>query len=136
MPRDCNAIKAVDPVTGKPGWVYVRNAKVKQTAAKGMGAAKELAYTVLDALQKPKAVYRGVKECDDGEEDWLCYVHVPAWAYDHKTGETRKAWKGEVFLVFVDGDLIVRRWGWDEADPNNPYLPIKHDQGRFEERLL
>jgi hypothetical protein len=136
MPRDCNEVAAVNPWTGATFELYVRNGTVNKTARKGMGAAKELMYTVLHAIQKPTAVYRGVTEFDDGDEDWLIYVTVPPYAYDHKTGDTVRAWKGEVFLVFVDEDRVIRQWYWDDADPVNPRLPVNHDQGRFVEKLL
>lgn len=136
MPRDCNKIDAINPFDGTTWQLFVRNRKVQETARKGMGAARELAFTVLEAVQHPTAVYRGVTELDDGEDDWLCYVSLPARAYDYKTANTVKAWEGEVFLVFVDGDLIVRRWSWSEADSANPRLPINHDKGRFKEKLL
>lgn len=136
VPRDCNPVDAVDPYTGKPWKLYVRNRKVEQTALKGMGAARELAFTVLNAVQKPTAVFKGVRDSDDGDEDWLIYVSNPAFAYDHQTGNQVRAWKGEVFLVFVDEDRIIRRWFWDEADHMNPKLPVNHDKERFVEKLL
>jgi hypothetical protein len=136
MPSDCRPIKALDPHTRKEWNLFVRVRKIRQTASKGMGAASELACTVLETVQKPKAVFRGVTECDDGDETWLCYVGAPARAFDYRTGNARPAWKGEVFLVFVDEDLIVRRWEWTDADRDHPHLPDRHDRGRFRERLL
>ena len=64
------------------------------------------------------------------------YVAVPSRAYDWSTGSSVPSWKGEVFLVFVDEDHIIRQWYWVDADKRNPRLPDRHDKGRFKERLL
>jgi hypothetical protein len=137
MPSDCRPIEnAFNPHMRGTWTLYVRMRKIQQTAFKGRGAALELAYTVLDALQHPLAVFRGVTEIDDGDEGWLYYVSAPARAYDWKTENTVAAWEGEVFLAFVDEELIVRQWHWTDADPESARLPANHEKGRFRERLI
>lgn len=140
MPADCRPIEgAVDPATGKKSLtLYVRNSTIDITARKGMGHARQLAFTVVETVQNPTGIYRGVTDDDfeEGDESWLIYGAVPPRAYDLKTGQAVSAWKGEVFLVFVDEDLVIRRWKWTNADPNNPRRPIDHNNGRFLETLI
>jgi hypothetical protein len=104
-----------------------------ETARKGPGATRELAYTVPWALLHPTAIFRGIRE--EGESSWLCYVSQPTKVYDHRTGEQVPAWPGEVFLVFVNGDQLIYLWYWTDADQADPRLPDNHE-GRFEERVL
>jgi hypothetical protein len=104
-----------------------------------MGAALELAHTVRATLRQPHGVYRGVcdyEEDGDGDENWFIFGAVPSGAYDLKTGKLVPVWKGEVFLVFLDEDWIVRWWHWTDADPKNNRRPKGFDRGRFRETLL
>jgi hypothetical protein len=115
------------------GSYILRAKKIGETANRGAGAAKELAYTVPAALLKPTAVFRGVRE--EGERNWLCYCSVPAQRYDLTTGEIRRIHPGRVFLVFVNDDNIVYNWRWEQADSSHPKLPVNH-ASRFEEKVL
>jgi hypothetical protein len=130
---DCRPLDAINPSDGKTWQLFVRTRKIEAVAKRGMGAAKELAYTVPWAVKHPCAIFRGVR--DEGEQDWLCYVAAPSQAYDYKTGDTVEAWKGEVFLVFVNDDRIIYNWRWEEADPINPKLP-KDWEHRYTEKVL
>jgi hypothetical protein len=131
-PRDCAELDARSPEGGT--WkLLLRARKVQTTARKGMGAARELGYTVPWALQNPTAIFRGVRE--EGEASWLCYVSRPTRVYDHRTGELRQPWSGQVFLVFVNNDRIIYNWRWEKADAADPNLP-ENAAVRFEERVL
>jgi hypothetical protein len=123
---------AVSP-DGSSWKVLLRNRKMDETAKRGMGAAKELGFTVTWALMHPTAICRGIRE--EGESQWLCYVSRPSQAYDYRTGDCRRAWEGQVFLVFVDGDRIVYNWRWEKAAADAPELPEGY-AARFEERVL
>ena len=132
-PRDCYPVNAIDPTTGLARVVFVRVKKAQATARAGMGATRELAFTVPFALQNPTAIFRGVRE--EGESQWLCYCSVPADAYDFKTHNKRGAWPGQVFLVFVDDDGIVYNWRWEKAHPEDAKLPTDFEN-RFEQKVL
>jgi hypothetical protein len=99
----------------------------------GVGAIKELVYTLREEVVRPKAIFRGEKY--EGEPDWICYACRPARAYAYDTGDALPAWKGKVFLVLVDGEQIIQRVLWVKADPSNPDLPEDHG-ARFGERLI
>lgn len=130
---DCRPVEAINPSDGRKWKLFVRARKIQETARRGAGVAKELAYTVPWALDHPCAIFRGVRE--EGEEKWLCYVALPSQAYDYRTGNTVQGWEGEVFLVFVNDDRIIYNWRWEEADPDNKNLP-KDCEHRFTERVM
>jgi hypothetical protein len=132
-PRDCAVLPAINPSDGSQWDLLLRHAKMDSMAKRGPGAARELAFTVLWALLHPTAIFRGVRE--EGEHNWLCYVSVPSMAYDHKTGNQRAGWPGEVFLVFVNEDRIIYNWRWEKADVTDIRLPENH-QSRFDEQVL
>jgi hypothetical protein len=131
-PGDSSEIPARDP-SGGTWTLFLRGRKIGETARKGRGAALELAYTVPWAVMNPTAIFKGVRE--EGESEWLCYVSIPSRAYDHKTGESRPPWPGEVFLVFATGDRVIYAWRWEKASVDDARLPLDWE-GRFQERVL
>lgn len=140
MPRDCSPVEGVldSQTCQKTAVLFVRAGTINLTGKKGIGHARQLAFTVPFTVRNPNAgVFRGVTDYDEeGDEDWLIYAAVPPHAYDLRTGESRAPWKEEVFLVFVDEDGIIRWWDWTKTDPLNPRRPIDHNNGRFLETLL
>ena len=68
-PPHCAVIEAINPQDGKFWELYVRHSKIEWTAKRGVGAAKELAYTVPWTVKHPTAIFRGVRE--EGERNWL-----------------------------------------------------------------
>jgi len=141
IPADWNPIDGIDPQTGGKCQLYVSTDTLKQIGKKRLqGLALEFAELVPYTVQARglKNAWRGLTDWDgeDGDEDWIVYVSTPTYAYDHKRGVKVDPWKGEVFMVFVDEDKLIRRWGWRSADPQNPKLPEGHDKRRFKERLI
>ncbi len=139
VPRDWSPIQGIDPITGSKCDLYVSARTVRNTADKKGGAPLELAQTVTYTIQHPTAVFRGVTDWDteDGDEDWLVYCAIPPFAFDLKTGRKLiPAWENEVFLVFVNGDFLIKWWMWEDADELEPRLPVGHDDNRFLEKLL
>ena len=133
MPNDCRPIEAIDPVTGKTHNVYLRTKSIQETAKRGMGPTRELAFTVPVVLKTPKAIFRGVRE--EGELSWLCYCGIPDTAYDRKTGASGPSWADEVFLVYVNDDGMIYNWRWEKCDQTDCDLPINY-VSRFDERAL
>lgn len=131
--RGHSSIPAVDPADGSLWEVLVSDEKMDRTALRGMMYAKELAYSVREVLVTPRVIFQGVRE-DGGEDDWLCYVGVPRHAFT-KEGKAILPYKGEVFLVFVNGDRVAYHWGWEESDGNDPGLPPDHET-RFTKKVL
>lgn len=141
IPRDWHEIQGLDPQTGSKNCpLYVDDRTMDLAARKGRGAALELAELVPNTVQGNwfASAWKGVTDYDteEGDEAWTVYVSTPPYAYDHKRAIKVDPWEGEVFMVFADGDGLIRWYGWGKADPNNPKLPIDHDQHRFGRQLL
>ncbi|NLF07989.1 MAG: hypothetical protein GX594_08420 [Pirellulaceae bacterium] len=83
--RGYEKIPAVDPMDGKLTEVYISHGRMDFVAARGMGAAKDLAWSVPEVLLAPTAIFQGVRE--EGEKDWLCYVGKPRHSYS-RDGQT------------------------------------------------
>jgi hypothetical protein len=134
--RGYSSLDAIDPNDGGKWQVLLQDGKMDYVARLGLGAAMELADTVRWSLLHPRALFRGVRDLDRdiAEKDWLCYVAVPGHAYDHKTGNKRPAWPGEVFLVFVTDERVVYTWYWCECDQQQSHLPVDYEN-RFTEKV-
>jgi hypothetical protein len=135
--RGYSSLDAIDPNDGGKWQVLLSNSKMDWVAAQGHGAAMELADTVRWTLLHPRAIFRGVRDLDKEveEDNWLCYVSTPNHCYDHKTGERRPPWDGEIFMVFVTEERVVYNWYWDECDRQDVNLPTDHEN-RFIEKVL
>lgn len=130
-------VEAIDPTDGDLWDLLISNDRMDWIASQGMGAAKQLAITVRQALLSPRAIFEGVRslrEDIDGDQ-WLCYVATPARAFDLKTGAELPAWPGEVFLVFVTDERIVYLWNWEACDPLKKQLPVGYET-RFKTQLF
>jgi hypothetical protein len=135
--RGYSSLDAIDPNDGGKWQVLLSDDKMDWVASQGRGAALELADTVRWSLIHPRAIFRGIRdlERDIVEDQWLCYIACPQHAYDHKTGQKRGAWTGEVFMVFVTDDRVLYGWYWAECDQHDAHLPNDFED-RFRERLL
>lgn len=130
--RGYATIPAIDPTDGRLMEVYVSLTRIEIVAKRGMGAAKDLAYSQREVLTAPTAVFRGVRE--EGERDWLCYVGIPKHSYT-ADGHTRPPRAGRVFLVFVNDEGVAYNCRWEPCDVENAKLPVDY-RARFSERVL
>jgi hypothetical protein len=135
--RGASVLKAVDPHDGGHWDVLITHDKMDWISKKGNGASLELADTVRWSLLNPRSLRRGVRDLDReiSEDNWLCYCATPRHAYDHKTGEKRPPWEGEVFLVYVTEDRFVYLWYWDKCDNLVSHLP-RDFESRFIEQIF
>ena len=115
-------LPAIDPVDGKIRRVAVMEEKIDSTIAFGAGAAIEMRQHMPLILLRPRAVW------ENPDNDYLMYVGQPEVIFDH-TGEAINYFHGkssDAFLVFVDGQKIVRDWTWGTcATPWHPTGWIK-----------
>ena len=93
-----------------------------------------LAAFVLMLVARRKRAEGHARRREEAEEEWLCYAGTPETAYDHRRGDARPAWEGEVFLVFVNDDRIVYNWRWEKADSRYRDRPLNFEQ-RFTQRV-
>lgn len=130
-------IDAVDPNNGKPTKVLISYDRLQIVAKRSMGHAKEAAYIVPHVLQKPTAVFEGLRQDEDEDRrgvGWRCYCGIPLHSY-RTDGSEGLPYKKQIYLVFVNRDGIAYNWRWEKADPSSTDLPINY-QTRFKTRLI
>jgi len=128
---------AVDPHDGKPITVQISHERLLVVARRSMGQANEARFIVPHVLQKPAAVFEGLKQDEDEDRrgvGWRCYCGIPPHSYG-TDGTVGPPYNGQVYLVFVNQEGVADNWRWERADPASPALPIDH-QTRFKTRLL
>lgn len=134
--RERLVIGAIDPGTGSLFAVTISLARIR-AACRSHGQALEAAQLVPMILQRPRAIFEGLRrEADEPHRGsgWRCYVGIPDRAYDQR-GNRREPWPNEVFLVFVSDDFIAYNWYWYSCSEDNSDLPEGHAE-RFRKRLL
>jgi hypothetical protein len=136
--REALSVMAVLPDDGTAIKVTLSHAKLMSVAKRGRGAVLEAAQLVPYTLQRPEAIFRGLRQDTDEPRGsgtgWLCYCSKPVCAY-HRDGTKIAAYDNEVFLVFINADKVVYQWYWHPSDPDDPNLPADH-HNRFKERAL
>jgi hypothetical protein len=135
--RGYGELPAIDPHDGGTWTVLVSGRTMERVKSRGLGATRELADTVKWSLSNIRHLFRGLRDDEDDVDDdgWLCYVARPNHAYDWKTTDRVPPWEGEVFLVYVTDERVVYQWKWVKADPENPNLPIDHND-RFKVKVF
>lgn len=130
-------LQAVEPKDGTLTCEVLISFDRMQTVGKrSMGHAKECAYIVPMILQQPSAIFEGLRRDEDEDRwgyGWRCYCGVPDRAYN-ADGSQRSAYPGQIYVVFVNDEKVAYNWRWEKADPDNPTLPVDHDE-RFKQRL-
>ena len=135
--REYLTVEAIDPSSGMPYDVLISYDRIRAVGRRSFGQAKECAYTVPMILQKPTAVFEGLRRDTDEEiasmstSGWRCYCGIPETAYN-ADGKSVPAWPGEVFLVYVNHDSVAYNWRWEKCDPDEPGLPADHSVGEDE----
>ena len=135
--REMLTLEAVDPASGKPLVVQISHERLLTVARRSMGQAKEAAFIVPAILQKPAAIFEGLRWDEDEDPKgvgWRCYSGIPAVAYA-SDGSKRPPYAGQVYLVFVNQDQVAYNWRWEKADPGDPRVPKNHAL-RFTRKLL
>jgi hypothetical protein len=135
--RDYLTVEAINPIDGKTCEVFISYDRMRTVGMRSMGHAKECGYIVPAILQKPTAIFEGLRRDEDEDPKgvgWRCYCGIPENAY-HSDGAKRAPYSRQVYLVFVNDDGVAYNWRWEKADPDDPNLPIDH-QTRFRKRLL
>jgi hypothetical protein len=110
---------------------------MQAVARRSLGHASECGYILPAVLQKPNAIFEGLRHDDDEDRrnvGWRCFCGLPENSY-RTDGTQAAAYPNQVFLVFVNEDRVAYNWRWEKADPEDPSLPINHEK-RFKRRLL
>jgi hypothetical protein len=135
--RNYLTLQALDPASGSSGEVLISYDRMQAVARRSMAHAKECGIIVPMILQRPSAVFGGLRQDEDEDRQgvgWRCYCGIPDQAY-HSDGSARPPYPGQVYLVFVNDEGVAYNWRWEKADPDHPELPQNHET-RFRKRLL
>lgn len=135
--RQCITIAAIDPVDGKTCEVMISYDRMQAIGRRSMGQAMECAHIVPAILQRPTAVFEGLRSDEDEDprgSGWRCYCGIPEHGY-LREGTAVRPFPGQVYLVFVNDENVAYNWRWEKADPSDPRLPIDHET-RFRTKLL
>lgn len=135
--RDYLTLQAQDPVTGTLDFeVLVSFDRMQAVARRGLGHAKECGIIVPAILQRPTAVFEGLRRDEDEDRwgfGWRCYCGLPEHSY-RSDGSTGRPYPGQVYLVFVNDERVAYNWRWEKSDPDDLTLPLDHAL-RFKQRL-
>ncbi len=110
---------------------------MQAVAKRSLGHAKECGYIVPMILQKPTAIFEGLRRDEDEDPrgvGWRCYCGIPEHSY-RADGTAGRPYPNQVYLVFVNEDGVAYNWRWEKADADDPKLPQDHDT-RFKQRVL
>jgi hypothetical protein len=135
--RDYLTIEALNPADGKTCEVLISFDRMQTVGRRSMGHAKECGLIVPPILQKPIAVFEGIRREEDEDTKgvgWRCYCGIPENAY-HTDGTKRTPYPGQVYLVFVNDEGVAYNWRWEKADSESPNLPVGF-QSRFRKQVL
>jgi hypothetical protein len=130
-------VEAVNPQDGKNFGVQICYQRIQAVGRRSKGQAMECGRIVPAISQSPKAIFEGLMRDEDEDRKgygWLCYCGIPEKAC-HTDGSERRAYPGQVFLVFVNDERVAYNWRWEKADIDNPHLPENHEE-RFKRRSL
>jgi len=133
--RFYSEIDARDPHDGKIWSVLLSESKFHQQAGR-MWAARTLAYNVPEILICPLAIFVGIREGDELDEQcWLAYAGRPSRRYVHPN-DAVPCPDNRVFMVYLDADRVVFSWRWEKVDSDGSGLPIGYASGRYRMRVL
>lgn len=135
--RDYLTIQALNPVDGKTCEVLISFDRMQTVGRRSLGHAKECGFVVPAILQKPTAVFEGLRRDEDEDPrgaGWRCYCGIPEVSY-RQDGSEAAPYPNQVYLVFVNDEGVAYNWRWERADLEKPALPADY-QTRFREQLL
>jgi len=134
--REYITLAAAEP-DGTAGHVQISFDRMQAVARRSLGQAKECAFIVPGILQKPSAIFEGLRRDEDEDRSgfgWRCYCGIPERAF-RADGSEAPPYPGQVYLVFVNDERIAYNWRWERAAPDDPGAPVGYEE-RFRKRLL
>lgn len=99
-------------------------------------AASTLAYNVPEILRSPAAIFVGIREGEELDEQcWLAYTGKTTVRYMSQN-QAVPCPPNRVFLVYLTAERIVYTWRWEKVDPDGSGLPIGYAKGRYRLKVL
>jgi hypothetical protein len=131
-------LKAIEPSDGTlSAEVQISFERMQAVGRRSLGHAKECGYIVPMILEKPTAIFEGLRRDEDEDRSgygWRCYCGLPEQGF-RSDGTSIPPYFGQVYLVFVNDERIAYNWRWEKADPDDRILPVDY-QTRFKRQLL
>jgi hypothetical protein len=136
--RQYITLQAIEPKDGTLSCeIQISFDRMQAVGRRSMGHAKECGIILPMILQKPTAIFEGLRSDEDEDRwgyGWRCYCGIPEQSF-RPDGSSARPYPGQVYLVFVNDEKVAYNWRWEKADPDNPRLPVDHET-RFKQRLL
>lgn len=135
--RDALFMAAVNPVDGSMTQVQISYERMQAVGRRSIVHAKECGLLVPEILQKPFAIFEGIRRDEDDDKwgcGWRCYCGIPSRSF-RQDGSDAPPYKNQVYVVFVNDDGVAYNWRWEKSDESDSRLPIEHES-RFTRRLL
>lgn len=149
------SIETLDPRDGGLWTLLISPSLVTKCGKKGMADAKDLAFSLMPAMQDPKQirrVFRGVRDavgkcqygCDAecghprvshrGDDGYLCYAVRPTSRHVGRDGTPVSVPMDRILLVFVNDERVIYNFYWEQCSLDGSNLPIDHEE-RFAEQI-
>jgi hypothetical protein len=136
--RQYITLQAIEPKDGTLSCeIQISFDRMQAVGRCSMGHAKECGIILPTILQKPTAIFEGLRSDEDEDRwgyGWRCYCGIPEQSF-RPDGSSARPYPGQVYLVFVNDEKVAYNWRWEKADPDDPRLPVDHET-RFKQRLL
>src|SRR5208282_1688222 len=136
--RQYITLQAIEPKDGTLSCeIQISFDRMQAVGRRSMGHAKECGIILPMILQKPTAIFEGLRSDEDEDRwgyGWRCYCGIPEQSF-RPDGSSARPYPGQVYLVFVNDEKVTYNWRWEKADPDDPRLPVDHET-RFKQRLL
>src|SRR5437899_8175899 len=136
--REYLILQALHPATRKlTAQVQISYDRMQTVGRRSLGHAKECGYIVPAILQRPTAIFEGLRRDEDEDSrgvGWRCYCGVPDHSY-RRDGTEAAPYANQVYLVFINDEGVAYNWRWEKADLDQPNLPVDY-QTRFKKQLL
>ena len=110
-------LEAVEPTDGTTVEVLISHNRMQSVGRRSMGHAKECGFIVPMILQRPTAIFEGLRWDEDEDQQavgWRCYCGIPEHAY-HSDGTERLAYPGQVYVVFVNDERVAYKLEMGES---------------------
>ncbi len=125
--RQYLTLQALEPLTGElSAEVQISYGRMQTVGKRSLGQAKECGFIVPAILQRPLAVFEGIRQEEDEDPKgvgWRCYCGIPEHSY-RPDGTAAAPYRNQVFLVFVNEEAVAYHWRWGKADSEDPRLPL------------
>lgn len=130
--RGDHVIQGKNPETGALWDLRVEGKFASRTCRHGRGSTLELTTLVPGVLLDPTRIYQGVR--DEGENEWLCYVGIPAKRFRADGGEFQPDDR-DLLLAFINVDRVLYNFRMERSEKPFSGIPM-NEAARFKRRVF